>query len=310
MTTWGLGRYGKLPSDLRSAGARGLSDGPRLIRPTGETCRSPRHMNQIVTELLNALDEYTASCTVVIASTNAEVPHGSGVAVKYGGEHYILTAAHVLRNEPDNEKIRVIGKPDGPLQLLRGKKELVDAIANRSHVPVFSSATPISITGRLSHDGDDIAAIKVQNPNTVLRLTNFHDLSGQGETKISVDGGVTIFGFPGELAKHYEHTTTGRRGWAAFPHVTVQTIKEIADAPEVLNPGVDLITDFDYPEEECDPHGMSGCGAWSIPKPQKGEIWSASKSQLLGIQIGHYMPSKLLRFVRIERVLGLFSGAP
>jgi hypothetical protein len=100
-------------------------------------------MNEITAEMLNALDEYTASCTVVIASANPEVPHGSGVAVKDGGEQYILTAAHVLAEEPDNAKIRVIGRPDGPLQILKGKEELTNAIANKTH-PVFSSATPIT----------------------------------------------------------------------------------------------------------------------------------------------------------------------
>lgn len=38
-------------------------------------------MNEIATQLLNALDEYTASCTVALASTDAQVEHGSGVAV-------------------------------------------------------------------------------------------------------------------------------------------------------------------------------------------------------------------------------------
>lgn len=263
-------------------------------------------MSQIATELLNALDEYIASCTVVIASTNGEIPHGSGVAVEYGGEHYILTAAHVLREEPDNEKIRVIGKPDGPLQLLRGKKELAEAVT-RNRPQVFSSATPIRITDRLSHEGDDIAAIKVQNPNAVLPLTRFHDLSGQEEPQTSVGEAVAVFGFPGELAKHYEHTTTGRRGWTAFPHVTEQTIREITDAPKELDPTVNLIVDFDYPEEKCDPKGMSGCGVWSIPMPNNREIiWSPDNSQLLGIQIGHY-GFKLLQFVRIERVVRLLN---
>jgi hypothetical protein len=264
-------------------------------------------MNQIIEEALNALDEYTGSCTVVITSKNPEVPHGSGVAVRYGGQDYILTAAHVLGKEPNNEKIMVIGKPNGPLQMLRGKAELAEAIAKGTHTPVFSSGNSINIMGRLSHEGEDIAALKIENLNTQLPHTTLHNLSSQGEAQISVDGVVTIFGFPGELAKAYEHRTTGRRGLAAFPHITMQSIKDISEAPEAMNPDIDLITDFDYPEEECDPHGMSGCGVWSIPNASKGELWSAHKGQLLGILIGHYKSSHLLRFVRIERVLRLLS---
>jgi len=75
----------------------------------------------------------------------------------------------------------------------------------------------------------------------------------------------------------------------------------------MLDPSVDLVTDFDYPEDQCEPRGMSGGGVWSIPGVTKGEIWSASKTQLLGILIGHYRESKLLRFVRIERVVRLLT---
>jgi hypothetical protein len=135
-----------------------------------------------------------------------------------------------------------------------------------------------------------------------------HDLSAHGETHISAGMKVTIFGFPGELAKPYVHRTTGQRGLAAFPHSTMQTIQNNSAAPGTMDSDIDLITDFDYPEEECDPHGMSGCGVWSIPSASKGQVWSPHKTQLLGIQIGHYKDRKLLRFVRIERVLRLLSA--
>ena len=265
--------------------------------------------HQIAEELLNALDEYTGACTVVVASANPKVHHGSGVAVKYSDKQYILTAAHVLGSEPDNGKIRIIGKPDAPLQLLQGKKEFEEAIAKETRTPVFSSATPISITGRLSHDGDDIAALEVENLNAHLPHTALHDLSSQGETQVTVGETISIHGFPGKLAKHYEHQTKGQRSWAAFPHVTMQTVKDISTAPKSKDPDINFITDFDYPkEEECDPHGMSGCGAWSIPGANKSEIWFAGKSQLLGIQIAYDRPFNVLVFVRIDRVLRLLSG--
>lgn len=264
-------------------------------------------MNRIVEEALNAVDEYTGSCTVIITNKNPEVPHGSGVAVQYGGQDYILTAAHVVSKELTNENIMVIGRPNGPLQMLRGKAELAEAIARGTYKAVFSSVSALNIMGRLSHGGDDIAALKVENLNTQLPHTMLHNLSSQGDPKISVNEVVTVFGFPGELAKAYEHRTTGRRGLAAFPHITMQSIKDISEAPEAMNPEIDLITDFDYPEEKCDPRGMSGCGVWNIPDAGKGELWSAHKGQLLGILIGHYKASKLLRFVRIDRVVRLLT---
>jgi hypothetical protein len=100
--------------------------------------------SEIAEQLLNALDEYTASCTVIIASTNPRVDHGSGVAVKYGDAQYILTAAHVLRNEPDDTKIRIIGKPAGAQQLLRGKREFEEALVFRPRSHVNESSARLS----------------------------------------------------------------------------------------------------------------------------------------------------------------------
>src|SRR5437660_10284736 len=107
------------------------------------------NQRQIQEEALNAVDEYTCSCTVAIAGTNPEVPHGSGVAVMYNGVYYVLSAAHVLMGEPDDNKIRLVGRPDGPLQLVKGKQRLAAAVARGTDAQVFSSATAISIAGRL-----------------------------------------------------------------------------------------------------------------------------------------------------------------
>lgn len=264
---------------------------------------------KIAEEILNALDEYTGACTVVVASANPNVPHGSGVAVKYGDKQYILTAAHVLAEEPDNQKIRIIGKADAPLQLLPGKKQFEESIAKGAVRPVFSPATPIGIIDRLSHFDDDIAAIEVENLNAHLPHTLLHDLSAQGKVQITVGDTITIHGFPGMLVKSYECQTTGRRGLTAFPHVTMQTVKDISTAPKSIDPNNHFITDFDYPkQEDCNPHGMSGCGSWSIPGAKKCEIWSASKSQLLGIQVAYAKSSNVLVIARIDRVLRLLSG--
>ena len=92
-----------------------------------------KDIKELENQFFAALDEYTCSCTVVITSVDPVMPHGSGIAVKYGNKEYILTAAHVLKDKPDNIKLRILGRPDGPLQMLRGKEELADA--TRRNVP-------------------------------------------------------------------------------------------------------------------------------------------------------------------------------
>src|SRR5688572_22485905 len=147
-------------------------------------------MSEIAEQLLNALDEYTASCTVVITSTTPGVSHGSGVAVRYADREYILTAAHVLKNEPNDANIKILGRPDGPNQLSRGKGEFEETLSRGTYNPVFSSSTSISIRARISHDVDDIAALRVENINQHLPHTLLHDLSNQGAVQIATGEAV------------------------------------------------------------------------------------------------------------------------
>lgn len=265
-----------------------------------------KDMKALENQFFTALDEYTCSCTVVITSVDPVTPHGSGVAVKYGDKEYILTAAHVLADKPDDTKLRIIGRPDGPLQMLRGKKELADA-TRRSVSTKFSSATSITVTRRLTGENDDIAALEVANLKAVVPHTVLHELSRQGEAAVSPGTPIKIFGFPGELAKTYEHRITGKRGSSVFPHITDQEVLDISRAPGNIDPRTYFVTDFDYPKDQCDPHGLSGCGGWSFPLPSKDQIWSPHSTQLLGVEIGHYESRNVLQFVHIDRVLRLLS---
>lgn len=258
-------------------------------------------------QYFTALDEYTGSCTVVITSVDPIMPHGSGVAVKHGDKEYILTAAHVLADKPDNSKLRILGRGDGPLQMMRGKEELADAI--RRNIPIkFSTASSVTVVRRLTAEDVDIAALEVMNLRAELPHTSLHDLSHQAEVvTLPPDTPVKIFGFPGELAQTYEQRSTGRRGVSVFPHITDQAVLHLSRAPGKIDPMTYFITDFDYPKDQCDPHGMSGCGGWNFPLPAKNQIWSPNSTQLLGIEIGQYEVSKILQFVHVGRVLRLLS---
>jgi len=63
-------------------------------------------MTDIDAEAQKAISEYFASCSVVVTSETSGFEHGTGVAVSYNNKNYILTAAHVLENEPENGKLR------------------------------------------------------------------------------------------------------------------------------------------------------------------------------------------------------------
>lgn len=266
-------------------------------------------MIDIDNEGCNALQEYLASCTVIITSEAGGFEHGTGVAVRYDNQDYILTADHVLTGEPDDDKIMIVGRPAAPIQEVK-KDHLHGAVFGASQKPVtFSAATHITITQRLAGKvGEDIAALKLQDAKTYLPHTIFHDLSDQGETHIDVGAIVHLFGFPGELAQQVKHRVTKQSGAAAFPYFAQQKIGQLCAAPDKLDSSLHFVTDFTYDDTTCDPKGMSGCGVWSIPQIEKGKLWLPSKSQLLGIQSGVYRKAGLVVVVRIERVLDLLSG--
>jgi hypothetical protein len=255
-----------------------------------------------------ALQEYFASCSVIINSETPGFEHGTGVAVRYKDQDYILTAAHVLNGEPRNEKLLVIGRPDSTLKEV-DKRELPSAFFTGTRGRLTSSTcTHITVIERLVNEElGDIAALKVQNVKKDLPHTVFHNLSGQGETDISEGKPVVICGFPGELALHAQHRETGQLGVAVFASFAWQQIKAIPRSLEQLDPNIDFVTDF-HDKETWDPRGMSGGGAWTIPKIKDGELWFPHHTQLWGIQSGFYRNRNLLRLIRIERVLDLLSG--
>lgn len=270
-------------------------------------------MVDIDVEGRRALQEYFASCSVVINSATPGFEHGTGVTVSYNNETYILTAAHVLKKEPRDEKLLIIEKPNSPLKEVH-KHELRDAFFAGTHGRVTgSTSTRITIAKRLVNEKlGDIAALKIAKAsNNQLRSTLF-DLSSQGAADISEGTSAVIFGFPGEIALHAQHKVTGQRGVAVFPYAALQNImafpSSLTDVDNPTDPKIDFFTDFDQDDDSCDPRGMSGGGAWAIPKVKEGELWSPSQTKLLGIQSGLYRERKLLRLVRIERVMDLLSS--
>ena len=262
--------------------------------------------NDIEDEAYNALLQYIASCTVIVTGADKNFQHGSGVAVKYANQYYILTAAHVLKDEPDNKKIRIIGKPDAPIKIVH-KDHLPNAIFSRTSGPLaYSTAVSLPIDERIiGNDDEDIAALEIHDAEKYLPHTIFHDLSSQGETRNSAGEIVNIFGFPGEIAQFVEHRMTREQGNIAFPQFQQREIRQIIDAPCELDPAVWFVTEYSFEDNTCNPKGLSGCGIWNIPKVKDNKIWSPQQSQLLGIQSAFYPDSKLLKVIRIERIIKL-----
>ena len=209
-------------------------------------------MNEIDEQGSKAFQHYLASSSVAINSLTPGFEHGTGVAVRYRGEHYIVTADHILERELHDENLLIIGKPDSALKEVE-KTEIPNAFFHGTKGPVRSSTgTHLKITRRLINKRlGDIAAIKVEDVQRYLPHTAFHDLSNQSEINISEGISVVICGFPGEFALHAQHRVTGQYGVAIFLGFAWQKIVSLSsnlDLSNPMDPHIDFLTDFSIPE--------------------------------------------------------------
>ena len=241
-------------------------------------------MNEIENQAFNALQEYLASRTVIITSKTLTFQHGTGVAIRYRGNDYILTAAHVLNGEHNIENLMVIGRPDVPLTDLP-KAQIPEAVHIGNHGPIEAArAKEIQIKHKfVSDEKEDIGVLSVNNASEDLPNTIFQDVSSEPIPEVSVGTVVNIFGVPGELAQTVENKITGQIGAMGFSFLSQEKIKQDSSPIKDYDPNVHFLTSFTEDEDACNPHGMSGCGVWigapSRPRTRKAQPWPVAPSR-------------------------------
>jgi hypothetical protein len=264
-------------------------------------------MSDIEVAATVAFSEYITSCTVIVTSTDNRFDHGTGVAVRYRGKSYLLTAAHVLKPLHDDQNLRIIGRPPIPFKNVT-INQLRDSSVAESVPFGYSEATSVHVAKYIFGEADeDVVAMEIDGAHDSLPHTIFHDLTHAEPEHLATGRMASAFGFPGEIAQHVMHKPTGIRGVLANSlHVDLK-IQDLLLAPDKLNPDINFITDYTFEGTGCNPKGMSGCGIWSHPKQSISSVWSSSTARLLGIQSAFYPTSRLLVALRIERVLRLLS---
>lgn len=195
-------------------------------------------MSNLQDQFETAIQEALASRTVIVTSVSTNVEHGSGVTVGFGGKKFIITAAHVIKPQA-NDQIRLIGRPKGPLRF--PDRQDLDASAKTGQLAIDSVSTPtkVPITRRiLGKEDEDIAALEIVDSDAYLPDTTFHDLTCPDATLVSPGRDVVLFGFPGEIAPQIKHRPSGRLGALGLPYVDQVRIRKISDAPDKLDPSV------------------------------------------------------------------------
>ena len=168
-------------------------------------------MNDINEAATVAFSEYITSCTVIVTSDEHGFDHGSGVAVRYKGKEYILTAAHVLKPLQDHRKLKFLGRPSLPFKNVTFN-QLPGVLEEKGDSSFgFSEAASVHVSKCIYGAADeDVAAIEVKNSHDSLPQTIFHSLTEHESIQPLAGTLASAFGFPGEIATHVTPLASGR----------------------------------------------------------------------------------------------------
>lgn len=159
----------------------------------------------------------------------------------------------------------------------------------------------------------DIAAIALDKEQvTALHVTWI--TRDEVTSKRAISGAlVCLPGFPDQIQRGGIEggapATLHPHGLCYFSEIAGRD-REISQ--NAINPETDILIEYDKSNAyaitddsklpEIEPHGMSGCGVFVIPRPVGGELWNPGNIKLAGIQSSYSRPDKLLVAKRLEYI--------
>lgn len=224
---------------------------------------------------------------------NSLEPLGSGVLFKRGERHFLLTAAHCIRQKGQMIKIGILNK-EGKLRLLKGKVVMLLGKNNEIDIGVVALA-PESV--QPCYEGYEFLNETQVLPNQNIEDETEYLIVGHPITKTSIDhvrGKIKreplVFIGKSKGQRFYErlgydkriHTFLGynrRRG-------QYMGMNEMSMAPE--------------------PQGISGCGLWYITSYFMEDI-SKVDYRLSGIMTEYFQTENAVLAAKIEGVLAILS---
>lgn len=222
----------------------------------------------------------------------------SGLLVEDRGRHFIITASHCINDLQMSETFMVSTFRN---QKLNEKVNCID-------VSMATNKDKDSI------DTFDIGVIEISESyadKLNCDLITRYDIS----SGLAIPGSVVFaLGFPEDLTHKdgdgpiYIHPT---------PFLFISQVSdkwpELSSTSTPFNEAFDFIVHYEKNNvwsegkllSNIRPHGMSGCGIFSVPSPSNSELWDAGTIKFAGIQSG--VVGKFLRVKRSELVVRLLD---
>lgn len=250
-------------------------------------------------QALQAIIEAIMNHTVGVVIRGTELV--SGVVIRAEDQTYIATARHAVKDAGEAD-LHFMFRPPGMLQHVSRSTEIRQLVGRRA------IALPIQRIA-LSSDQDDLALLAISS-----EVVEEHRLSPyafeMGATSPSVGEQVLVVGLPDELVKNVTNRA-GEPGAGALPFAYVTDVSGKNFQHDDFRPESHFLLTFDHPLDDMEitrPRGMSGGGVWTPPGfPPRDRVWTP-EGKLVGIQLGRFPTSKLLKAARIERLAALLSS--
>jgi hypothetical protein len=121
---------------------------------------------------------------------------------------------------------------------------------------------------------------------------------------------VCLAGFPSrmQIVESGSPSVIHPSGFVYFSELTCRETSSLNH----VNHATDILIEYDQQNtlsieddtklSEIEPHGMSGCGVFHVPRPTDGSLWNPNSIQLIGIYTDFYRWQKLLIAKRIEYI--------
>jgi hypothetical protein len=228
---------------------------------------------------------------------------GSGVLLEIAGEHFILTAAHVLAFRAQAKIPLYLDSGDTPARLVGLTPENTRAV------------TSISPSGDIKHRDDpcDAAAIHIsqvvvdaiKDNRTFLRLEQIDPNDADGKHSFYM-----AHGYPEATLNHVDDENLALHALSYGGSAIRANKGELVNYDPELHLGVafdrdNAITPTGKVIDTPHPEGMSGCGIWRLYQDGADKkTWSVKDIRLVGIEHSWKHDPSFLKGLRIKWLLG------
>jgi hypothetical protein len=251
-----------------------------------------------------AIIERIACHTVGIAVEN-NTAVGTGTLVTTNGEHFVITAEHVIKGA-DARNIRFWCRPPAPI-IEKAARDLT-----RTEIGRLTPGEIFPIETVTTDSDADLAAIKIApdftlaKPNEFYRLSESTAFAAWPEDQLD-DLSLIYFGFPTANSLPLGQVGDKDFRFIGCAHGISNYDKALNEEgwkslPLSFSSEKDFLLKYNLSQENITPQGFSGCGVWVGSLDPNSLIWS-SEPLLVGMIYHHFPRKSILAATKISRIL-------